>query len=77
MKKKIKTVMTAIIAVQSAIEIAQFLGKTYTSYRNRNKKRAASQEQKSEEEPQTTQTQTTTAPIAVVTENANDQVREN
>lgn len=42
MKKKIKTVMTAIIAVQSAIEIAKWVGDNYKSYKKR--KQAKSEE---------------------------------
>ncbi len=46
MRKKIKTAMTVIIAVQSAIEIAKFVGDSYTSYKIR--KRAKSEEDEAE-----------------------------
>ncbi len=50
MRKKLKAAMTVIIAVQSAIEIAKFVGDSYTSYKIR--KRAKSE--KDAAEPQTT-----------------------
>ncbi|MFR9541761.1 MAG: hypothetical protein SNJ29_11830 [Rikenellaceae bacterium] len=37
MRKKLKTAMTVVIAIQSAIEIAKFVGESYKSYKNRNK----------------------------------------
>ncbi len=50
MRKKLKTAMTVIIAIQSAIEIAKFVGESYKSYKM--KKQAKSEEDAAE--PQTT-----------------------
>ncbi len=49
MRKKIKAAMTAVIAIQAAIDICQFVGKQYTYYKMR--KLAKSEED--EAKPQT------------------------
>lgn len=50
MRKKIKTAMTVVIAIQAAIDICHFVGKQYTYYKMR--KLAKSEEDAAE--PQTT-----------------------